>query len=295
MNNPHLFKDKVVMDLGCGTGILSVFAVRAGAKHVIAIDQSDIALWAQKIVKNNGLEDKITVIKEKIENLTSLPHGFKKVDVIISEWMGYFLLYESMLDSVLLARDKWLAPEGILMPDTAKMYVCLLEDQQFYNSKMKFWNNVYDIDMSLIRPFVISDPMVDKVDFESVMSDPCQIFEIDIKTCKASELDFVSSYKFTSYRQDYVHAVIGWFDVVFKACHVPITLSTSPKGCYTHWKQTIFYFDQPYTVFKGDEISGTISVKKNDKKARDLDVKISHHLNNKYHHNVSKAINYRIR
>ena len=36
-----------------------------------------------------------------------------KVDIIISEWMGYFLLFESMLDSVLYARNKYLAPNGV--------------------------------------------------------------------------------------------------------------------------------------------------------------------------------------
>jgi len=44
----------------------------------------------------------------KLEELV-LP---EKVDIIVSEWMGYFLLYESMLDTVLVARDKWLKPNG---------------------------------------------------------------------------------------------------------------------------------------------------------------------------------------
>lgn len=52
----------------------------------------------------------------------------EKVDIIISEWMGYFLLYEAMLDSVLYARDKWLAPGGIMMPDRATMFIGALDD-----------------------------------------------------------------------------------------------------------------------------------------------------------------------
>ena len=55
--NPHLFKDKVVLDVGCGTGILSMFAARAGAKRVVGIDCADIVLKAREIVKENGLED----------------------------------------------------------------------------------------------------------------------------------------------------------------------------------------------------------------------------------------------
>jgi type I protein arginine methyltransferase len=67
--NPDMFKDKIVMDIGCGTGILSIFAARAGAKHVYAIDNAEIALYAREIIKRNGLSDKITVLKGKIEEL----------------------------------------------------------------------------------------------------------------------------------------------------------------------------------------------------------------------------------
>jgi len=105
LNNAHLFKNKIVLDVGCGTGILSMFASQAGAKHVYAVDCSSIIDQAQQIINKNGFADKITLIKGKVEEI-ELP--VKKVDIIISEWMGYFLLYESMLDTVLYARDKWL-------------------------------------------------------------------------------------------------------------------------------------------------------------------------------------------
>ncbi|TKA69419.1 hypothetical protein B0A49_05494, partial [Cryomyces minteri] len=100
--NRHIFKDKIVLDVGCGTSILSMFAVKAGAKHVIGVDMSTIIEKAKEIVAVNGMSDKITLLQGKMEEV-ELP--FPKVDIIISEWMGYFLLYESMLDTVLWARD----------------------------------------------------------------------------------------------------------------------------------------------------------------------------------------------
>lgn len=111
-NNPEVFKDKIVLDIGCGTGILSIFAARAGAKHVYGIEFADIADYAKEIVKMNKLQDKVTIIKSKVEEAV-LP--VEKVDIIISEWMGYFLIYESMLDTVLYARDKWLNPDGYVI------------------------------------------------------------------------------------------------------------------------------------------------------------------------------------
>lgn len=125
-NNPQDFKDKIVLDIGCGTGILSIFAARAGAKHVYAIENAEIAHFAREIIKRNGLSDKITVIKGKMEEI-ELP--VKSVDIIISEWMGYFLLYESMLDCVLWARDKYLNKKtGKMLPDTATVYIAAIED-----------------------------------------------------------------------------------------------------------------------------------------------------------------------
>jgi tRNA/tmRNA/rRNA uracil-C5-methylase (TrmA/RlmC/RlmD family) len=115
--NREDFRDKIVLDIGAGTGILSIFAARAGAKHVYAVENAEIAYFAREIIKKNGLEDKITILKGKMEEVV-LP--VPEVDIIISEWMGYFLLYESMLDSVLWARDKYLNKKtGKMLPDRA--------------------------------------------------------------------------------------------------------------------------------------------------------------------------------
>ncbi len=123
-----MFEGKIVLDVGCGTGILSIFASRAGAKHVYAVDNANIAIHARTILKENNLQDKITVIKGKIEEI-ELP--VEKVDIIISEWMGYFLLYESMLDCVLFARDKYLKPDGLLFPDRAVIHLASIEDEEY--------------------------------------------------------------------------------------------------------------------------------------------------------------------
>lgn len=129
--NPEDFKDKIVLDIGCGTGILSIFAARAGAKHVYAVDNAEVALFAREIIKKNGFEDKITVYKGKMEEI-DFPFGLGEVDIIISEWMGYYLLYESMLDCVLWARDKYLKKgTGKMLPDRAQIYVAAIEDSDY--------------------------------------------------------------------------------------------------------------------------------------------------------------------
>jgi len=109
------------------------FAVRAGAKHVIGVDMSTIIEKAKEIVERNGMTSKITLLQGKMEEV-ELP--FPKVDIIISEWMGYFLLYESMLDTVLYARDKYLATGGLIFPDKATIYMAGIEDGEYKDEKI---------------------------------------------------------------------------------------------------------------------------------------------------------------
>jgi len=94
---------------------------------------STIIEKAKEIVAANGMSEKITLLQGKMEEV-SLP--YPKVDIIISEWMGYFLLYESMLDTVLYARDKYLAPKGLIFPDKATLFVAGIEDGSYKEEKI---------------------------------------------------------------------------------------------------------------------------------------------------------------
>ena len=99
--NPSLTRDAAVVDIGCGTGILSMFAARGGAKRGVGVDgAADIAAVARANVAHNGVSDVVSVVQGKVEELLAedgVPGGAGSFDVLVSEWMGYALLYESML------------------------------------------------------------------------------------------------------------------------------------------------------------------------------------------------------
>ena len=155
-----------------------------------------------------------------------------KVDIIISEWMGYFLLYESMFDSVLYARDKWLAADGMLFPNRSIIYMAGIEDEQYKSQKIGFWDDVYGVDMSSIKKWALFEPLVDIVDPELINTESCPIFDVDLKTIKKEELDFSSEYELHVKRDDKMHAIVAWFDVYFSHSLMPVKLSTSKEIMY---------------------------------------------------------------
>jgi len=188
VGNSDIFKDKVVMDVGTGSGILAVWAAQAGAKRVYAIEYTDMAKHAQRVVDANGVGHIVTVIQGAVEEVV-LPQedwdvgilalgegqtetnedGTKKqqvVDIILSEWMGYFLLRESMLDSLVRARDIFLKPTtGLMMPSHATMLLAPISDEEErkvqsseYANAMEDWKEfaettqtMYGVDMSILE------------------------------------------------------------------------------------------------------------------------------------------------
>ena len=109
--------------------------------------------------------------------------------------MGYCLLYETMLPTVLYARDKWLAKDGIIMPDKASMYITaigmstitpigykylLLEDRKYKNSKINWWDNVYGFDMSCMKKVAVSEPLVDCCENHQVCCRSQKFIEFDL-------------------------------------------------------------------------------------------------------------------
>ncbi|KAG8850081.1 type I protein arginine N-methyltransferase Rmt1 [Serendipita sp. 411] len=274
-NSPNLFRGKTVLDVGCGTAILSMFAAKAGAKHVVGIDMSNIIDQAQKIIEANGFKNTITLVKGKLEDV-ELP--IQQFDVIVSEWMGYFLLYESMLDTVLLARDKYLAPGGKMFPDKASIYIAAIEDQEYKEEKINFWDNVYGFDYSCLKEVALREPLVDTVDIKAVVTDPYLLKEINVMTVTKEELAFKAPFELRVTRDDYVHAFLAWFDISFEACHKPVKFSTGPHSQYTHWKQTVFYTIDTMSVVQEDKIKGTLSCAPNERNNRDLDIVIEYEL-----------------
>lgn len=290
LDSKHLFEGKTVMDVGSGTGVLSIFAAKAGAAKVYAIECSKIVDQARMIIAANGYADVIEVIEDKVEEVQL----DVQVDIIISEWMGYFLFFESMLDSVLFARDKWLKPDGLMFPDKCNLYLCAIEDAQYKSEKIDFWENVYGLDMSCIKNVALTEPLVDTVDPEQVITEVDKVFEVDMATIKVEELSFAVPFSLKNIRQDYVHALVAFFDVEFTHCLKKVGFTTGPNSRSTHWKQTVLYLDRALPMEQDESLEGVLACRPNKKNHRDLDIAVEYKFDGK-HTQVDRILRYRLR
>ncbi|KAH3742983.1 S-adenosyl-L-methionine-dependent methyltransferase [Pelomyxa schiedti] len=185
--NPQLVRGKVVVDVGAGSGILSLFAARAGAAHVIAVEASRVARYARESVQRNGFSEVVDVVcckAEDSERLGSALHG-AKADIVVSEWMGYFLLFENMLPAVLAVRDSHMNPSGTVQPSHTGIILSAFTMPERWEYERPFWKDVYGFDMSHIGESYVREALVEVVAPQGEITDPCTLGVIDINAVKS--------------------------------------------------------------------------------------------------------------
>ena len=271
--NRDRLEDTAVLDIGCGTGILSMFAAEAGAGAVVGVDCSDIIYKAMDIVRENNLEDKVKLIKGKLEEL-ELPH--KKYDIIVSEWMGYFLLYEGMLDTVISAREKYLAPGGMVLPNRCSLNICAISDNDRYDRFIgKFWSDVYGYKMNCMRQPILEEASVEIIPGRAVVSDCPSVLNLDINTCSIEDTQFSSNFNLVISQDCELTGLCGYFDIFFDMPEKPCMFSTSPQVKPTHWKQTVFYFPEKMSVKEKQVLQCSIICKRMRTDVRALKISLS--------------------
>lgn len=295
--NTHHFIGKTVLDVGTGSGILAIWSAQAGARKVYAVEATKMSEHARELVKANNLQDVVEVIEGSMEDIT-LP---EKVDVIISEWMGYFLLRESMFDSVICARDRWLKPNGVMYPSHARMWLAPIRsglgDQKMgdYEACMDDWisflketKTYYGVDMSVLtKPFseeqekyYLQTSLWNNLHPHQVVAKPAIIKDIDCLTVTVKDIlnvqaSFSSSIEVENTR---LSGFGGWFDVQFRGskenpAQQEIELTTAPSiEDSTHWGQQVFLLHPPIRVSEGDELAISFSMNRSKENHRLMEV-----------------------
>ncbi|KAJ4954834.1 hypothetical protein NE237_011617 [Protea cynaroides] len=258
------FIGRVVVDVGAGSGILSLFAAQAGAKHVYAVEASEMVEYARRLIAGNpSLGQRITVIKGKVEEV-ELP---EKADILISEPMGTLLINERMLESYVIARDRFLLPNGKMFPTNGRIHMAPFSDEYLYveiANKALFWQqqNYYGIDLTALHgpafQGYFSQPVVDAFDPRLLVA-PVTSHAIDFTSVKEEELyEIEIPLSFIASVGTRVHGLACWFDVLFNGSSVQRWLTTAPGAPTTHWYQLRCVLSQPIYVMAGQEITGRL-------------------------------------
>ncbi|XP_031251572.1 protein arginine N-methyltransferase PRMT10-like [Pistacia vera] len=298
--NKHHFQGKTVLDVGTGSGILAIWSAQAGAKKVYAVEATKMSEHARTLIKANNLDHVVEVIEGSIEDV-SLP---EKVDVIISEWMGYFLLRESMFDSVICARDRWLKPTGVMYPSHARMWMApirsSLGDQKRndYEGSMDEWyrfvqdtKTSYGVNMSVLtKPFseeqkkyYLQTSLWSNLHPHQVIGTAAIVKEIDCSTATVNDVLEVRSNLLSSITGERTRlcGFGGWFDVHFRGSKVDpaqkeIELTTAPSmDDSTHWGQQVFLLHPPIHVSEGDDLNVSFSMNRSKENHRLMEIELS--------------------
>ncbi|XP_030522723.1 probable protein arginine N-methyltransferase 6 isoform X2 [Rhodamnia argentea] len=279
MRHQSSIAGKVVVDVGCGTGILSIFCAQAGAKRVYAVDASDIAVQANEVVKANNLSDTVIVLHGRVEDVEI----DEEVDVIISEWMGYMLLYESMLGSVITARDRWLKPGGLILPSNATLYMAPVTHSDRYSDSIDFWRNVYGIDMSAMLPLAkqcaFEEPCIETISGENVLTWPHVVKHVDCYTVTLGELESVTTrYKFKSMMRESSNNQSADVSQRKKRANPSeaLVLSTAPEDPPTHWQQTMVFFYDPIDLEQDQLIDGSLTLTQSRENRRFMNIHLEY-------------------
>ena len=239
-----------VMDFGCGTGILSIFASKFGAKKVFAVDRSFFIQAAWEIAQNNNIENIDFYHCDHVEIEKELD---TKVDILLSEWMGHFLFFEAMLDPLLRIRDKFLAEDGVMIPQKMSMYAGLVTDEYFFEDGAFLINNPYGVNFAPVADAPLYQSALENLNPKQMLDTVVPLGEIDMKTIEKAPERLEG--KVVVNKNATIYGLAGWFSAELAP---DIILGTGPDDPPTHWMQMYFPFFKPFEVKQNTQLKVVI-------------------------------------
>jgi len=241
----------VVLDMGAGTGILSVFAATAGARKVYAVERTETATVARRLVESNGLADVIEVFQSDLEDVV-LPG---KVDVLVSEWMGGFGVDENMLAPLVIARDRWLKPGGKIVPGRVTAFLAPVTMPEFDDGLAQWHSRPHGVDMSVIASTTTQETFHTQEPLKpaALLAAPQEMWSHDPQTVSLQEADqsCVAKLTFIATRDGSISGFAAWFTADMGD---GTTLTNAVGAPDTHWGRTFFPLDRPVPVNAGASI-----------------------------------------
>ena len=236
-----------VVDLGAGSGILSVLACRAGARRAYAIEDTDAVSLARVLVASTPFRDRIEIIHAKSFDLT-LP---ERADVLVADVHSTFGLQEQGLAAMLDARDRLVKPGGRIVPASMQLYVAPTEAGDLYDSKVDTWRRVvHDVNLEPARELAVNSLHPARLTPQHLLAPPTPICDVDF--ARATGLHLAGHVRVTAVRAGTLHGVCGGI-VTTLADRIEISNLPGDQGT-SNFAHAFLPIDAPVAVAAGDEI-----------------------------------------
>lgn len=237
--------DTVAIDVGSGSGILSLFAARAGARKIYALELTSMIEDAQQIAADNGFGEQITFVRGDAAEFEAP----EPVDLIFSEWAGMFLIDEYRhYEAYCQIRDRFLKPSGAAIPGKSSIFIAPVDNSQLYTERgFGFWKNpIHGFDFSVARNRQLATPRRIIVDARS----SCLLGEYKLATIDCRKEGVGAFFFETEFTHRYTaasacHGFVGYFDLELAP---GIVLDTSPYSKLTHWQQSYFPIEEVFAA-----------------------------------------------
>lgn len=279
--NPDNFKDKIIMDVGSGSGLLAFFAIQAGAKKVYAVEAGNMHSVIRTLADANGWGDRIVVINKVLQDMTEDDCPGNSVDTIVAETLGTFLFGERGIETMLVARDRFLKKDGAIFPTQATLSMAPFSDRKLYentNARTQFWtgDDFFGIKLSSVadraRREQFSQVLHCMVDPDCLAAKQVDVV-YDFRTLNQADLRQIhTDYSFTFPEDTEIHGLAGWFVADFIGSNQKSALSTSPFDILTHWFQVRMLIPEPLSCVKGETLKGTIDMQANEQQTYDCKI-----------------------
>lgn len=248
-------EDALVVDIGAGTGVMSILACRFGARHVFAIELDDAIHVARENAAANGVDDRITFIQDLSTNVT-LP---QPADVIVSDLRGVLPLFGQHIPSIIHARQHQLSAQGTLLPQLDNLWVAVCEEPQRENDRLKPWDRgAYNIQLPSGSRYISNTIRKARIQPGQLLSEPSCWATIDYRHVDSPNCTGKVQLKAT--RPGQASGLAVWFDTRLLD---DIQFSTAPGQPETIYGRMFFPFSKTIGVAAGDhfgiEMQATLS------------------------------------
>lgn len=240
----------VVIDLGCGSGILGLFACQAGAERVYAIERSAAINLAKELAKANGFADRIIYLNQDIRKIQL----DKKADLIVSELISKGVLGQKMAETVGWCRDNLLQPGGRIIPAEVELLAAPVEDEAIYRKIQLPKTAEYGIDFSAMARQSSNIPLSAHIPPEALLAPGQTGYHYQATTAPASD-HVAATLEFRIARPGMLHGFALWFSSILAD---GIVIANTPPGIAA-WDNLFLPLDRPISVQTGMVVRLTIN------------------------------------